>query len=145
MIQFRNGAGLPSDFVKWYSSYVCCVPLFFTSFCSHFLYQGLDIVTKCSICYRQGSENCALTIGLFLPCGYQPLFESPSYLITLGILRIVVRVNGLAIRPQGQHNIISASWMLTNRYLFYQFRNSWCDPFKSWQKVKVTPTKRTWF
>ena len=42
-----------------------------------------------------------VTINLF--------FESPSYLITLDILRIVVRVNGLEICPQRQQNIIQAS------------------------------------
>lgn len=45
-----------------------------------------------------------VTINLF--------FESPSYLITLDILRTAVRVNGLAMIQQRQHNIISASSML---------------------------------
>lgn len=36
-------------------------------------------------------------------------FLTPFYLITLDILRIVVRVHGSAMTPQGQHIIISAS------------------------------------
>lgn len=107
--QCRNGAGPQCDSSEKYRSYVRCVPLFVNSFRSHSLYQGLDIASKCSKCNRQGSENCARVLGLFLPCDYQSLFELPSYLITLDIFRIVVRVDGLEITLQGQYNIISAS------------------------------------
>lgn len=68
------------------------------------------------------SQNAAAVTAMGLRIVHSPsdyfylvtinlIFELPSelYLIILDFLRIVERVNGLAIIPQCQHNIISAS------------------------------------
>ena len=99
----------------------------------------MDFFQKSGGCGRKEAQVGPCTLGLLLSGKHSLILKILERYANWPFVtnRIAVQVNGLGMIQQRMRSCSKICLSLNASFISPVRRNGWCDPFKSWQKVRL--------